>query len=146
MWRLICQYGPRYSCTTPCLQAVELMAQHFGRWAGSPSMPEMAHLATVHLRKLLKQLPAERFRTTIRTLVSALESSCSLVVAARSSRPLKLTDTAALQAFPSAVKAEQVSCAASSETSVCVPLRASSDWIWTCCKCRGQTWLDPDRH
>ena len=87
------------------MQVVELMAQHFARWAGSPSMPEMAHLATVQLRKLLKQLPAERFRTAIRTLVTALERSCSTVLAARSSRPSKLSDAAALQAFLAAVKA-----------------------------------------
>ena len=101
------------STTPTCfgMQVVELMAQHFARWAGSPSMPEMAHLATVQLRKLLKQLPAERFRTAIRTLVTALESSCSAVLAARSSRALQLSDAAALQAFPAAVKAEEVSCA-----------------------------------
>ena len=75
-------------------------------------MPEMAHLATVQLRRLLKQLPVERFRTAIRTLVSALEASCASVLAARSAQPFKLSDAAALQAFSAAVGIEQVSSAA----------------------------------
>lgn len=101
-------------CT--CMQVVDLLAQHLAQWARSPVLPEAANLAAVQLRRLLKQLPAERFRTRIRALVVALEQSSAAVLAARSKQPFRVGDAAAVKAFQAALQPEQVGTARLSES------------------------------
>ena len=87
---------------------VDLLAQHLAQWARSPALPEMGNLAAVQLRRLLKLLPAERFRTSIRALVAALEQSSAAVLAARSEKPFRVGDAPAGKAFAASLQPEQV--------------------------------------
>ncbi len=80
---------------------MELLATHLAQWACSAAFPELAQCVVQELRSFVKKTTVERFRLAAKALISALEESCSLVSACRSTAGFAPKDTAAVQTFMS---------------------------------------------
>lgn len=88
-------------------QIMELLAAHFAQWACSAAFPEMMHLPLQQLRRFAKQCKVERFRSSAKALIAALEANLCYVAEHRASNVFAPKDTASLLTFLSSDDAQQ---------------------------------------
>lgn len=101
---------------------LQAISQHLSHWAFAPSFPELAHIPLLRLRKLAKILPVERFRTSLKSLVTAVESQAVLVTQHRDALTCAPTDAQAMAGFMAdkGLRAQVGLCAAAVPPACCL--------------------------